>query len=71
MKNSFPYFLATGDLIKLSIAEWTAAFQAKTPHEFIDLQFALEHMKKYPDEWEGDVFPILVLVIGGIDIDLR
>jgi hypothetical protein len=71
VKNGFPYSLATGDWIHLTLNEWKAAYQTKSAITFATLQDTLQHMKAHPDEWEGDVFPIIVLVTGGIDCDLR
>ena len=71
VRNSFPYSLAAGDWMHLRINEWRTSYQAQKSCTFESLEVTLRHIKEHPDEWTGDVFPIIVLITGGIDVDLR
>jgi hypothetical protein len=65
VKDAFPYSLIASDWIHIAIDGWKASYQARSSITFLDMDHTLRHMIDRPDEWEGDVFPVIVLIRGG------
>ena len=58
----FPLTLFLGETLTINIDDWSVSHTSWTTITFKNETDVAHHMLKHPDQWEGDVFPVVSLL---------